>query len=162
MENDIITEYQPLVNKIVAMYKNTGIAPEDLTQEAMIGLLEAQRKYDPEKGASFSTYATYWIKNKILTYISNEYKQYQIQARDMLVLQEENELLETSSEEPKNDVTIYPQDMPDIEKQVLHLFFNEKLTLKDISERLNLKREKVRQIKNMALRRYKKLKEPKK
>jgi len=162
MKTDIITEYQPLVNKLVAMYKKTGIPTEDLTQEAMIGLLEAEKKYDPDKGASFATYATYWIKNKILSYISAEYKQQRIQTKDMQALQEEDEPLELNSEELKRDVSVYPQDMPDIEKQVLNLYFNKKMTLKDISQELNIKRERVRQIKNMALRRYKKVKDQEK
>lgn len=43
----------------------------DFFQVGSIGLLEATKKYDPEKGCAFSTYATYWIKREIVDYIQN-------------------------------------------------------------------------------------------
>ena len=39
-----------------------GLGVEDLIQEAMIGLDTAARKYDPERGFAFSTYATWWCR----------------------------------------------------------------------------------------------------
>ncbi len=37
--------------------------PEDAEQTAVIGLLEAARRFDPDRGFQFSTYAGYWIRN---------------------------------------------------------------------------------------------------
>lgn len=39
-----------------------GMDPEDAEQTAMIGLLEAARRFDPERGYQFSTYAGYWLR----------------------------------------------------------------------------------------------------
>lgn len=42
--------------------------PEDAEQTAMIGLMEAARRFDPERGYQFSTYAGYWIRNACQRY----------------------------------------------------------------------------------------------
>jgi RNA polymerase primary sigma factor len=39
-----------------------GMDPDDAEQTAMIGLIEAARRFDPERGYQFSTYASYWIR----------------------------------------------------------------------------------------------------
>lgn len=42
--------------------------PEDAEQTAMIGLMEAARRFDPDRGFQFSTYASYWIRNACQRY----------------------------------------------------------------------------------------------
>ncbi|MBQ8804183.1 MAG: sigma-70 family RNA polymerase sigma factor [Tyzzerella sp.] len=44
---------------------------EDLEQEGYLGLCEAVRHYDSEQGASFITYATFWIRQIMRRYINN-------------------------------------------------------------------------------------------
>ena len=39
-----------------------GMEPDDAEQTAMIGLIQAARRFDPDRGYQFSTYATYWIR----------------------------------------------------------------------------------------------------
>lgn len=39
---------------------------EDLVQEGMIGLCDAVERFEPERGLRFSTYATYWIRQRVL------------------------------------------------------------------------------------------------
>lgn len=39
-----------------------GMDPDDAEQTAMIGLMEAARRFDPERGYQFSTYAGYWLR----------------------------------------------------------------------------------------------------
>lgn len=39
-----------------------GMDPDDAEQTAMIGLIEAARRFDPERGFQFSTYAGYWLR----------------------------------------------------------------------------------------------------
>jgi DNA-directed RNA polymerase sigma subunit (sigma70/sigma32) len=56
----------PLVVSIARQYGNPHMEPEDLIQEGMIGLCTAVERFDPGKGFRFSTYATYWIKQRVL------------------------------------------------------------------------------------------------
>lgn len=42
--------------------------PDDAEQTAMIGLIEAARRFDPDRGYLFSTYAGYWIRNACQRY----------------------------------------------------------------------------------------------
>ena len=42
--------------------------PDDAEQTAMIGLMEAARRFDPDRGYQFSTYAGYWIRNACQRY----------------------------------------------------------------------------------------------
>ncbi len=47
-----------------------GIEPEDAEQVAMIGIIEAARRFDPTRGYQFSTYAGFWIKQCCQRYAS--------------------------------------------------------------------------------------------
>ena len=56
----------PLVVSVARQYRNTHLEMEDLIQEGMIGLCLALERFNPGKGFRFSTYATYWIRQRIL------------------------------------------------------------------------------------------------
>ena len=56
-----------IAKKKLRYTSNIGIC--DLTQEGYFGLETAANKYDPEKGVKFSSYATWWIRQKIDMYI---------------------------------------------------------------------------------------------
>ena len=144
----IATEYLPLVRSIVKKYAHLGVPIEDLEQEGMIGLLEAADKFRDDKGAKFSTYATYWIKKKILAAIDKEKKG----SLDSIKFTEGS--VETKEDELKTSQYLkLPQNMPDSERKILRMLFEEQLTLKEIAQELKISRERVRQLKEKALRR---------
>ncbi|HMB00494.1 MAG TPA: sigma-70 family RNA polymerase sigma factor [Spirochaetota bacterium] len=69
-KTNMIVANSRLVVCIAKRYKNQRTPLSDLIEEGNLGLIKAVDKYDPEKGVRFSTFATWWIRQKILIYIN--------------------------------------------------------------------------------------------
>jgi RNA polymerase primary sigma factor len=61
-----------LVVKIARRYPNRGLSLLDLIEEGNVGLLHAARKFRPERGTRFSTYATWWIRQAMVRALANQ------------------------------------------------------------------------------------------
>ncbi|MBT5049700.1 MAG: RNA polymerase factor sigma-32 [Rhodospirillaceae bacterium] len=59
--DELVTSHVRLAVKIASGFRGYGLPVSDLIQEGNIGLLEAAKRFDPEKGVRFSTYASWWI-----------------------------------------------------------------------------------------------------
>lgn len=66
---ELIERYQPLVCKIVTALKPNEQLYLDLFQEGVVGLVEAVERFDPGRGFKFSTYASFRIRGRALTYL---------------------------------------------------------------------------------------------
>lgn len=65
----LIQSHLRLVVKIAYKFKNYGLPASDLVAEGNIGLIQALKKFEPEKGFRFSTYAMWWIRAFIQDYV---------------------------------------------------------------------------------------------
>ncbi len=65
----LVTSHLRLVARIAMGYKGYGLPITELISEGNIGLMQAVKKYDPEKGFRLSTYAMWWIRAAIQEYV---------------------------------------------------------------------------------------------
>jgi RNA polymerase sigma factor (sigma-70 family) len=61
-----------LVVRIARRYLNRGLSLLDLIEEGNVGLLHAARKFRPDRGTRFSTYATWWIRQAVVRALANQ------------------------------------------------------------------------------------------
>ena len=65
----LITSHLRLVAKIAMGYRGYGLPVNEIISEGNIGLMQAVKKFEPEKGFKLATYAMWWIKASIQEYI---------------------------------------------------------------------------------------------
>ena len=70
-EAELVKKYSKVVKACARPYFLIGGDSEDLNQEGMLGLISAIRHYDPERDASFRTYAELCIRNRLYSAIKN-------------------------------------------------------------------------------------------
>lgn len=69
--NQMVEANMRLVASIAKRYKNTNMPFNDRVQEGMLGLITAAERFDLSFGCTFSTYATWWIRQSIVRSIQN-------------------------------------------------------------------------------------------
>ena len=157
-QDNWVKEYIPLVKSIAQKYTKYGVPLDDLVQEGLIGLLEAKKRFKEDKDTKFSTYAHYWIKKRILQALDLELKT----SLSTTSLDENIDIAQDLEEKPKPEKPStkinLPKGFPEIEANVLRLFFEQGKNLKEIAEDLNIPRERVRKLKQRGLRRLKSIK----
>src|SRR5213595_1414620 len=67
--HQLVTSHLRLVAKIAMSYRGYGLPISELISEGNVGLMQALKRFEPEKGFRLSTYATWWIKASIQEYI---------------------------------------------------------------------------------------------
>ena len=65
----LITSHLRLVAKMAMGYRGYGLPVSELVSEGNIGLMQAVKKFEPEKGFKLATYAMWWIKASIQEYV---------------------------------------------------------------------------------------------
>ena len=65
----LVTSHLRLVTKIARDYRGYGLPISEVISEGNVGLMQAVKRFDPEKGFRLATYAMWWIKAEIQEYI---------------------------------------------------------------------------------------------
>ena len=65
----LVTSHLRLVAKIAMGYRGYGLPLADLIAEGNVGMMQAVKRYDPERGFRLATYAMWWIRASIQEYI---------------------------------------------------------------------------------------------
>lgn len=97
------------VISVAKKYQNRGVSLSDLIQEGNVGLVTAARKFDPEQGVKFISYAVWWIRQAILSALANQGRSVRVplnRASDLAKIFRERERLK---QELRRDPT--PQEL---------------------------------------------------
>ena len=65
----LVTSHLRLVAKIAMGYRGYGLPIGEVISEGNVGLMQAVKKFDPDKGFRLATYAMWWIRASIQEYI---------------------------------------------------------------------------------------------
>lgn len=65
----MVTSHLRLVAKIAMGYRGYGLPVADLISEGNVGMMQAVKKFDPERGFRLATYAMWWIRAAIQEYV---------------------------------------------------------------------------------------------
>ena len=65
----LVTSHLRLAAKIAMGYRGYGLPTAEVISEANVGLMQAVKRFDPEKGFRLATYAMWWIRASIQEYI---------------------------------------------------------------------------------------------
>lgn len=76
----LVTSHLRLVAKIAMRYRGYGLPIADIVSEGNVGLMQAVRRFDPERGIRLSTYAMWWIKATIQEYVLRSWSLVKISA----------------------------------------------------------------------------------
>lgn len=179
--NKLVEANLRFVVAIARQYQGRGLPIDDLISEGNIGLMKAARKFDGERGLRFVSYAVVFIREQIEKALQQESAQQRVEnvkdgssrsvdaplggRTNMSLL---SVLVDANS--PIADQRVYNANMADAveyalrslgerEYQVVTAFFGieqEHLTMAEIAADMQLRRERVRQIRDRAIRRLKK------
>jgi len=138
----LVTSHLRLVAKIAMGYRGYGLPVNELISEGNIGLMQAVKKFDPEKGFRLATYAMWWIKAGIQEYVLRSWSLVK-----MGTTTAQKKLFFNLKKLKKQ---IAPHEEGDLKKE----------QVKEISERLGVKSEEVVNMNRRMMGREKSLNEP--
>ena len=179
--NRLIEANLRFVVVIARQYQGQGLSMEDLVSEGNLGLMKAARKFDATRGLRFVNYAVVFIRQQIEKAVRKESDEQRVEStRDGQTRSVDAPLgskanvsllsVLVNADSPQADQRIYNASLEDAierslqtlnerETVVVNAYFGigeERQTMAEIAERMSLKRERVRQIRDRAVRRLKK------
>ncbi len=138
----LITSHLRLVAKIAMGYRGYGLPVNEIISEGNIGLMQAVKKFEPEKGFKLATYAMWWIKASIQEYVLRSWSLVKMGTTSA------QKKLFFNLKKIKNQLA--PNNMGDLNPE----------HVKEISKRLNVKKEEVVSMNRRLLGKEKSLNDP--
>jgi len=138
----LVTSHLRLVAKIAMGYRGYGLPISEMVSEGNIGLMQAVKKFEPEKGFRLATYAMWWIKASIQEYILRSWSLVKMGTTTA------QKKLFFNLKKIKNQISANP--MGDLNDE----------HVEEISKRLNVKKEEVISMNRRLLGKEKSLNEP--
>ena len=174
-QDKLVTANMGYVVTLARQYKSDILSTDDLVSEGAIGLLKAAEKYDASKGKPFVTFAAPYIRRAIEKAISRLATDIDTRSTDeslpigsrnnytlLNVLEDKNALQADATVEEAtltDDLLKCMNVLNEREQRVINLYYGngyERQTMAEIAETMELKRERVRQVRDQALRKLKK------
>ncbi len=121
--HELVKRNLRFVVQVAGKYKGYGVPLADLINEGNLGLLHAARKFDPERGVRFITYAVWWIRQAIMHALAEGGSAVRLplkQAEALSKLRQKFEELrqqngtEPTAEELARELDMTPQDVEDL------------------------------------------------
>ena len=160
---------------LARQYKSEILSTDDLVSEGAIGLMKAAEKYDASKGKPFVTFAAPYIRRAIEKAISRLTTDIDTRSTDeslpvgsrnnytlLNVLEDKNAVRADAAVEEitlTDDLLKCMNVLNEREQRVVNLYYGngyERQTMAEIAETMGLKRERVRQVRDQALRKLRK------
>jgi RNA polymerase primary sigma factor len=179
--NKMVEQNQGFIITIARQYQGRGLDIDDLVSEGNIGLIKAAQKFDPEKGVPFVNYAVVFIRRQIEKSLKHEEELTRVESNGKGMRRSVDAPLGSKANvnllsvlvnpnSPMADERVYNANTADAveyalgklderSKLVVEAYFGitqDHLTMAEIAEDMNLKRERVRQIRDHAIRQIKK------
>lgn len=171
----LITGNMGYVVTLARQYRSELLSTDDLISEGSIGLMKAADKFDPSRGKAFVTFAAPFIRKSIEDAIRRITGEVPVMSTDeslpigsnnnftlLNVLEDKDApktdaILEQNS--LSNEMATAISTLNEREQAVIRRYFgieSQRMTMAEIGEELGLKRERVRQIRDKAVRKLKK------
>jgi RNA polymerase sporulation-specific sigma factor len=132
----LIKRYVPLVKRQSRSLYIMGADQEDLIQEGMIGIIKAVNDYQPDKGASFKTFAFMCVRRQLLSAITTSNNKNNSPLNGYISIYGDDEENSSPLNELESDVYTNPED-------IMMAKFRESTLISNIDRKLSVFEKKV-------------------
>lgn len=127
--NKLVQSNLRYVVSVANKYKNCGLSLLDLINEGNIGLIQAAKRFDPEKGVKFITYAIWWIRQALMHALAEQSGTVRLPIKQAGILykigEKYQEILHSQNKEPTSEDIAKELNMPAEEiESILRVYRN--------------------------------------